>query len=109
MDESQALDALAALSQQTRLRMLRYLVTKGAAGASAGEIGAFAGAISSRTSFHLSALARAGLITATRKSRHVIYTVDFQAVGGLIAYLVQDCCQGNAEVLRCCAMPTDRC
>ena len=103
MNESQALDALSALSEATRLKMLRYLVTRGPDGAPAGDIGAAVGSSSSRSSFHLSALARAGLLVAERQSRHVIYRVDFQAVGGLIAYLIQDCCGAHPDVVGCCA------
>ena len=109
MNGSQAVEALSALSQETRLRILRFLVTKGEAGASAGEISEEVGAISSRTSFHLSALAQAGLITRTRVSRNIVYRVDFNAVGGLVGYLVQDCCGGNEAVLKCCQVPTDYC
>ena len=102
MNESQVIKALAALSQETRLRILRYLVTKGATGASAGEIGQAVDASSSRSSFHLSALSRAGLITSTRKSRNIIYRVDFGAVGAMIGYLVKDCCKSHADVIACC-------
>lgn len=109
MNESQAADALSALSQETRLRILRYLVSKGGAGAPAGDISRAVDAISSRTSFHLSALSRAGLITRERIARSIVYRVDFKAVGGLLGYLVQDCCRGNADVVRCCHTPGDCC
>ena len=39
MNEDQVIEALGALAQETRLRILRFLVTKGSDGASAGEIG----------------------------------------------------------------------
>jgi len=103
MNESQVIGALAALSQETRLRILRYLVTKGEGGAAAGEIGRAVAASSSRSSFHLSALSRAGLIVSVRKSRSIIYRVDFDAVGAMIGYLVKDCCNNHAQVLACCS------
>jgi DNA-binding transcriptional ArsR family regulator len=102
MNESQVIIALSALSQETRLRILRYLVTRGEAGAAAGEIGTAVAASSSRCSFHLSALAGAGLIVSVRRSRSIIYRVDFAAVGAMIGYLVRDCCNSNAHVLACC-------
>lgn len=102
MDESQVIDALSALSQETRLRMLRYLVKAGEKGAPAGEVAAAVNSSSSRNSFHLTALTRAGLITAERQSRQIIYRVDFANVGAMIGYLVQDCCAGHAQVLQCC-------
>jgi len=102
MKESQALDALSALAESTRLRMLRFLVTKGAQGASAGEVGAAVGSSSSRGSFHLSVLSRAGLLVAELKSRQVIYRVDFGMVGALIGYLIEDCCGAHPDVVGCC-------
>ncbi|MVO15472.1 ArsR/SmtB family transcription factor [Parasedimentitalea huanghaiensis] len=105
MDESQVIDALGALAQETRLRILRFLVTKGSDGASAGEIGEAVDAASSRASFHLSTLANAGLVTAERKSRHIIYRVNFDAVGGMIGYLINDCCGNHQAVIACCQIP----
>ena len=108
MNESQVLEAMSALSQETRLRMLRFLVTKGGEGAPAGEIGAAVGSSSSRSSFHLSALSRAGLVSTEKRSRQVIYRVNFDAVGALVNYIVQDCCGGRAEMLNCC-LPAQSC
>lgn len=108
MGESQALQALDALAQETRLRIVRFLVRRGPDGANAGEIAEAVGAISSRASFHLSALSRAGLVRAVRRSRQMVYSVDFAAVGALVRYLVEDCCDGNALVRGCCeGTPTD--
>ena len=106
MQESQVIEALGALSQQTRLRILRYLVTKGADGATAGEVGQTVNASSSRASFHLSSLTRAGLIGATRRSRNIVYRVNFSAMGGLLSYLVKDCCQNDKTVVACCTSDT---
>ncbi len=103
MNEIQVVDALSALSQETRLRMIRYLVTKGGEGAAAGDVAEAAGASSSRASFHLNALSQAGLITPTRASRSIIYRVDFAAMGALIGYLIEDCCQNDPAVVSCCA------
>ena len=108
MNESQALSALSALSEETRLRMLRFLVVKGENGAPAGEIGAAVGSSSSRSSFHLTALTRAGLLVSEKVSRQVIYRVDFQRVGALMAYLIKDCCGGHPVVQACC-QPGSRC
>ena len=103
MNESQVIAAMTALSQNTRLRILRYLVVRGPQGATAGEISETVKATSSRASFHLASLSRAGLISAKRNSRNIIYKVNFQAMGDLVNYLVDDCCQNNATVVACCA------
>lgn len=108
MNEGQVLSALSALAQETRLRMLRYLVAAGQDGAAAGDIGAAVNCSSSRASFHLNALTQAGLITVERKSRQMIYRADFDVIGALMGYLVQDCCGGHARVLACC-QPGDTC
>ena len=108
MNEDQVIEALGALAQETRLRILRFLVTKGSDGASAGEIGEAVDAASSRASFHLSALAKAGLVTAERKSRHIIYRVNFDAMGGMVGYLINDCCNNHQDVVACCGVSKDR-
>lgn len=102
MDESQALKALGALAQETRLRIVRYLVGAGMRGAAAGEIGQEVGASSSRLSFHLSALDNAGLVSSERNSRKIVYRANFENLGGLIAFLLDDCCNNHPAVCDCC-------
>jgi ArsR family transcriptional regulator len=98
MTEAQALDAFAALSQETRLRIVRLLVTAGPNGLAAGMIGEAVGASSSRLSFHLNHLEQAGLIQSRREARSIIYSVAYPALSGLIAFLMRDCCQGHPEI-----------
>jgi ArsR family transcriptional regulator len=98
MNETQALDALAALSQETRLRIVRLLVTAGPEGMPAGSIGDALGATSSRLSFHLTHLEHAGLIQSRREGRSIRYTAAYAALSGLIGFLMRDCCQGRPEV-----------
>ena len=109
MNDTQALAMLDALSQETRLQIVRYLVQRGAQGASAGEIGEVVGAMSSRASFHLAALERAGVVSSERQSRKMIYTVNIQHLGGLVSFLLNDCCDGHPDVLACCKMESRRC
>ena len=109
MKEQQALDMLGALSQETRLRVVRYLVQCGADGASAGEVGAQVGAASSRASFHLSALENAGVITSERQSRKIIYRANLKHIGDLISFLLNDCCDNHPDVMACCAIQKDCC
>lgn len=99
MNEKQALDAFAALSQETRLKIVRLLVTAGPDGMAAGVIGdAMDGASSSRMSFHLSHLEHAGLVESRRDGRSIIYSAAYPALSGLIEFLMRDCCQGHPEV-----------
>ncbi|NKC16661.1 MAG: metalloregulator ArsR/SmtB family transcription factor [Gammaproteobacteria bacterium] len=103
MNEPEVLMILSAMSQQTRLRIIRYLVRCGAEGACAGDIGAHVAAASSRASFHLAALERAGIITSQRRSRSIIYRAELARLGGVISYLLHDCCAGHPDVWSCCA------
>jgi ArsR family transcriptional regulator len=99
MDETEALDAFASLSQETRLRIVRLLVTAGPEGLSAGVIGeAMDGASSSRMSFHLSHLEQAGLVQSRRDGRSIIYSAAYPALSRLVEFLMRDCCQGHPEV-----------
>ena len=95
MDEKQALDAFGALSQDTRLRIVRTLVIAGEGGLSAGAISEAVGSSSSRASFHLAHLERAGLIASRREARSIIYTANFAGLAGLVDFLLRDCCQGH--------------
>lgn len=99
MDEPQALPAFAALSQETRLRIVRLLVQAGPEGLPAGAIGeAMGGASSSRMSFHLSHLEHAGLVRSRREGRSIVYSADLPTLSALIAFLMKDCCNGHPEV-----------
>jgi ArsR family transcriptional regulator len=98
LEELQALDAFAALSQQTRLQMVRALVVAGREGLSAGAIGEKVGASSSSASFHLSNLERAGLIQSRREARSIIYSANFDGLASLVEFLMMDCCQGHPDV-----------
>ncbi len=64
----------------------------------AGAIGEAVAASSSRVSFHLSHLERAGLIQSRRDARSIIYSVSFNSLTGLVRFLMDDCCQGRPEI-----------
>lgn len=99
MDEKHALDAFAALAQETRLRIVRLLVAAGPDGLSAGAIGeAMDGASSSRMSFHLNHLEQAGLARSRRDGRSILYSATLPVLSDLIGFLMRDCCQGHPEV-----------
>jgi ArsR family transcriptional regulator, arsenate/arsenite/antimonite-responsive transcriptional repressor len=98
MVERQALMAFAALSQETRLRILRHLVVAGPEGLAAGAIGEKVEAAASNASFHLKELDRAGLVRARRDGRSIVYRADFGAISELIRFLMEDCCAGRPEI-----------
>lgn len=98
MDERQALTAFGALSQETRLRILRMLVVAGPDGLAAGTIAENAEVSASNVSFHLKELERAGLVAGRRDSRSMIYSAEYDAISGLIRFLMEDCCSGRPEI-----------
>lgn len=98
MEERQALAAFGALSQQTRLRILRLLVVAGPPGLAAGVIAERAEVSASNISFHVKELERAGLVTARRESRSIIYSIEIAGLNGLIRFLMEDCCAGQPQL-----------
>ena len=95
---SEAVEALAALAHDTRLSVFRLLVQAGPEGLSAGEIAERLDARQNTMSSHLHKLSRAGIVSSERHGRHIIYRADFDAVGSLLVYLMEDCCGGDAKV-----------
>lgn len=102
MEEDQVLTAFSALSNRTRLQVLRHLVEAGPEGRMAGDVATALGASPSRMSFHLSALQEAGIVTSERQSRQIVYRVNFDTIGGLMRFLLEDCCKGQASLRSCC-------
>jgi ArsR family transcriptional regulator len=95
MEKIDALSALAALAQESRLDVFRLLVQAGAAGIPAGQIGERLGLPSATLSFHLNHLKQSGLVKCRRESRSLIYTAEYAAMNDLLGYLTQNCCQGD--------------
>ena len=102
MTEENAIASLSSISNLTRLRILRALVVAGPEGMTAGDIAEHVDATPSRASFHLSNMSDAGLIKFERSARQVTYSVDFDAIGELMRFLVDDCCRNDARVIECC-------
>lgn len=92
MKASRAVNALAALAQHTRLAIYRMLVQAGPDGMAAGAIGERLGLPAPTLSFHLAALARAGLAASRQQGRYVIYRADYARMNALIAFLTENCC-----------------
>ena len=98
MEPTQAIDALAALAQETRLGAFRLLVRAGAEGMAAGAIARQLVVPHNTLSIHLAALVRAGLITSHRESRSVIYAAHIEGARELLDFLLRDCCGGQPEL-----------
>lgn len=97
MKDDQAIDAFAALAQSSRMAIFRLLVRSGPDGLIVGEISQRLNIVPSTLSGHLAVLKRAGLLTATRQKREIIYAASLGTVNDLIGYLLEDCCDGRLE------------
>lgn len=113
MDESLALDALAALAQPTRLAAFRALVAHEPDGLPAGDLARALNAPQNTLSTHLSILARAGLVEGQRQGRSVIYRAKILQLRALLGFLLENCCGGDvlacapplADIFRCAPSP----
>ena len=91
-----AVEALSALAQESRLSIFRLLVQAGKEGVAAGMLGEQLGIPGATLSFHLKELSRAKLIKSRTEGRYVIYSASFAEMDKLIAYLTENCCAGDA-------------
>jgi DNA-binding transcriptional ArsR family regulator len=114
MKVHEAVTALAALAQETRLSIYRLLVEAGAEGDYAGRIAEALKVPAATLSFHLKELARAGLISSRQERQFIYYAADFERMAELMTFLTQNCCQGMPQACltvvetalgRCCPPP----
>ncbi len=106
MKVEQAVDKLAALAQETRLKIFRLLVEAGDQGLNAGAIAEALDLAPATLSFHVAQLNRAGLVNARQESRFIYYSAAYPAMDELIAYLTDNCCQGKACLPKTAAAAT---
>lgn len=96
MEEQTVVTSLAALAQPVRLRVFRALVVAGPQGLTPGDLSVQLEVAATTLSFHLKELMHAGLVSQERDGRHLIYRAAFAHMNGLLAYLTEHCCQGQA-------------
>jgi ArsR family transcriptional regulator, arsenate/arsenite/antimonite-responsive transcriptional repressor len=112
MEQEQAILALAALAQPTRLEAFRLLVKHAPEGLPAGDIARALLVPQNTLSAHLNILSRAGLVSSQRHSRVIIYRAEIEQLRDMTLFLLKDCCGGSAELcapliaeLTPCCMP----
>ena len=116
MESEQAILALAALAQSTRLDVFRLLTKHEPEGLAAGDIAKKLAVPQNAMSSHLAILSRAGLVTAQRFSRSIVYRADLKAFQAVVLFMLRDCCDGRPEICApvieslkpCCAPKTMR-
>lgn len=97
MDISEAINALGALAQESRLKVFRLLLRAGPEGMAAGNIARKLDVPHNTLSVHLAVLSRASLVGARKEGRSIIYAVNLEGTSQLLAYLIEDCCRGKPE------------
>src|SRR6188472_1644661 len=98
MESEDAIVALAALAQSTRLDVFRLLVKQEPDGLAAGDVAKTLAVPQNTMSSHLSILSRAGLVTAQRFSRSIVYRADLKAFQAVVLFMLRDCCDGRPEI-----------
>jgi DNA-binding transcriptional ArsR family regulator len=85
-------------------------------GLAAGSIADSVGCPHNTLSSHLGILARSGLIRGSRDGRSIVYRADVEGMRALVAFLINDCCDGHPEICSlavavretdCCAPAAD--
>ena len=95
MESITIVKALAALAQSSRLEVFRSLVVAGQAGLTPGALSESLGVAPNTLSFHLKELVHADLISQERVGRNLVYRAQFDRMNSVLAYLTQNCCQGQ--------------
>jgi ArsR family transcriptional regulator len=95
VDTKNALAALNAVAQESRLAVFRLLVQAGPQGLAASKIADRLGIAPSSLSFHLKELSHAGMVWQQQEGRFVIYAANFDTMNALIGFLTENCCAGS--------------
>jgi DNA-binding transcriptional ArsR family regulator len=98
MESKAAVNMLSALGHEGRLAIFRLLVQAGPAGVAAGEIARVLNVLPNSLSANLNVLSHASLIASRREGRSIIYTADYDAMSGLLGFLMEDCCLGAPQI-----------
>lgn len=83
-----AISIMSALAQPTRLEVFTILARAGDAGIMAGDLAKVTGAAHNTMSAHLAILSRAGLVTAEKAGRQMIYRAVPNTVAKLANFLL---------------------
>jgi len=98
MESTWHTEALTALGHPGRLAVFRLLARRAPHGVRPGEMIGALDLKPSTLSVYLASLERAGLIRARRDGKSIFYSVTLDNVGGLVDFLVNDCCRGRPEL-----------
>ena len=100
MNNTNAVAALAALAQDSRLAIFRLLVQNAPAGLTVGVIAEQLELPAPTLSFHLKTLAHAGLVSTLQEKRFVRCRAEMGRIDAMIGFLTENCCDGNPEICK---------
>jgi len=96
METKAALEALSALSHESRLAAFRQLVQAGSDGMSVGELREHLDLPPATLTAHLNILRAAALVHDEREGRVIRVRANYLQMNELLAYLTENCCEGKA-------------
>ena len=96
MESHTAVEALAALAQDSRLQVYRVLVQAGPEGLAASELAERLGIPANTLSFHLKTLSHADLVLARQEGRFIYYSANYEQMNALLGFLTENCCGGRS-------------
>ena len=99
MEILNAAELLTALGNESRLTILRLLAEIGSKGINASALSSRLNMAPATLSSHLAHLSRVGLIRKQKIGRLIHYSRDYGKIAQLIAFLTNNCSQGNATCL----------
>src|SRR6516164_9388784 len=91
-------DMMAALGTETRLRIVRLLLSAHPEGLVAGEIGEELGIPPSTLSHHLEKLKNEDLVQARREGTYLRYSANTEVLQQLLGFLYAECCTRNKAI-----------
>jgi DNA-binding transcriptional ArsR family regulator len=103
MQTPQAIAALSALAQDSRLAIYRLLVQHASDGLAASAIARRLDLANATLSFHLKELVHAGLVAGRQEGRYIYYQPKMEAIAALVAFLTENCCSAGPG--RCAPAP----
>jgi DNA-binding transcriptional ArsR family regulator len=96
MESITAVEALAALAQNSRLQVFRLLVQAGSEGLAASELAERLAIPANTLSFHLKTLSHADLVLARQEGRFIYYSANYEQMNSLLGFLTENCCGGRS-------------
>lgn len=96
METTEAVGALGALAQVSRLQVYRLLVQAGPEGMAASDIAEKLKVPANTLSFHLKNLSHADLVQSRQEGRFIYYSANYPQMNALLGFLTENCCGGKS-------------